>query len=70
MLVDRELRAPEDTSTVTLTEEWEVRYWCQRFSVGEDELRACLVEVGPRTEDIERRLRVAAKKSFWNDGED
>src|SRR5512145_982282 len=70
MLVGRELRAPEDTSSVTLTEEWEVRSWCQGFSVGEDELRACLVEVGPRTEDIERRLRVAAKKSFWNDGED
>jgi hypothetical protein len=70
MLVDRELRAPQDTSYVSLDEEWEVRYWCQHFGVGEDALRACVAEVGPSAEDIDRKLRIAAKKSFWNDGED
>jgi hypothetical protein len=70
VLVDRELRTPQDTSRIGLEEEWEVRYWCERFSIGEDDLRACVAEVGPRTEDIERKLNIAAKKSFWNDGED
>jgi hypothetical protein len=70
VLVDRELRVPEDIGNVRLEEEWEVRYWCERFGVAEGELRACLAEVGPRPEDIERKLRIAAKKSFWNDGED
>ena len=70
MLVDKQQRVPADTSLVRLEEEWEIRYWCERFSVGEDELRACVAEIGPRTDDIERRLREAGKKSFWNDGED
>lgn len=70
MLVDKELRTPEDTGQVRLEEEWEVRYWCERFSVGEDALRKCVMEVGPRADDVERRLRDAAKASFWNTGED
>ena len=70
MLVDKKERAPADTSLVNLGEEWEVHYWCERFSVGEDDLRACVMEVGPRAADVESRLRVAARKSFWNDGED
>jgi hypothetical protein len=70
VLVDKELRVPEDTSQVTLDQDWEVRYWCERFNVDEDALRACVVEVGPRTDDVERRLRDVAKQSFYNDGED
>ena len=70
MLVDKEPRVPQDTSMVNLHEEWEVRYWCEHFQVGEDTLRTCVTEVGPRTADVERRLRDAAKQSFYNDGED
>ena len=69
VLVDKEARIPADTSQVNLAEDWEVRYWCERYDVDEDALRACVMEVGPRTEDIERRLRNAAKESFKNDGE-
>jgi hypothetical protein len=68
MLVDKE-RIPSDLSQVGLTEEWEIRYWCARFSVGPNELRACVTEVGPRVDDVERRLKDAARKAFDKTGE-
>ena len=70
VLVDKEARTPADTSQVSLDEEWEVRYWCERFDVEEKTLRTCVMEVGPRVQDVEQRLRAAAKQSFKNDGED
>jgi hypothetical protein len=69
VLVDKEARTPADTSEVNLDEEWEVRYWCERFETDEETLRLCVTEVGPRTVDIEQRLREAAKEAFKNDGE-
>lgn len=70
VLVDKELRTPTDTSQVTLDEEWEVRYWCERYNVDETTLRACVMEVGPRVDDVEQRLREVAKEAFKNNGED
>jgi uncharacterized protein DUF3606 len=69
MLVDKE-RLPRDLSQVGLTDEWEVRYWCTRFSVGADELRACVMEVGPHVDNVERRLKEAARMAFDKTGED
>jgi hypothetical protein len=69
VLVDKEARTPTDTSQVSLDEDWEVRYWCERFDTDEETLRMCVTEAGPRAADIERRLREAAKESFKNDGE-
>jgi hypothetical protein len=70
MLVDKNDRAPRDLTRVGVEEDWEVRYWCARFSVSAEELRACVLEVGPRTEDVERRLKEAGRKAFSNTGED
>lgn len=70
MLVDKDLRAPEDTTRVGLDSDWEVQYWCARFSASEDELRACVVQVGTRTDDVEQQLRAARKKVFSQTGED
>jgi hypothetical protein len=70
VLVDKNERIPQDLTRVGLDEEWEVRYWCARYSVTDEELRACIVEVGPRTVDVEARLRAQGKKIFSNMGED
>jgi hypothetical protein len=70
MLVDKNQRAPQDLSTVGLNVEWEVSYWCTRYSVTEAELRACVLEVGPSAGDVEARLKHAGKKIFKNMGED
>jgi hypothetical protein len=63
-------RIPSDLTRVGLNEEWEVRYWCARFGVGVDELRVCVTEVGPHVDDVERRLKEAARKAFEKMGED
>jgi hypothetical protein len=70
VLVDKEARTPADTNQVNLDEDWEVRYWCERFDVDETTLRTCVMDVGPRVLDVEQRLGAAAKESFKNDGED
>jgi hypothetical protein len=70
MLVDKDLRVPDDTSEVGLDSDWEVRYWCARYGVSEDELRACVVQVGSRADDVERQLRKAKQQAFRQTGED
>lgn len=67
MLVDK--NAPADTGRVNLNEEWEVRWWCDRFGCTEMALRGAVDRVGNRAGDVERQLRDAAKKSFQNTGE-
>ncbi len=70
MLVDRDDRAPNDLTRVSLAEEWETRWWCNKYGVTEPELRACVLEVGPVAADVERRLTKAARTGFKNMGED
>ena len=70
MLVDKDDRHPHDLSRVGLDEAWEVRYWCARFSVDEEQLRACVLEVGPDVDDVEARLKEAGRAAFQKMGED
>ena len=70
MLATKAERAPDDQTRVGLDEAWEVRFWCAKFNVTPRELRACVLEVGPRTQDIEARLRKARRESFSKGGED
>jgi hypothetical protein len=69
MLVDKD-RTPTDTTRIDLDEDWEVRWWCDRFSCTEVELRNAVRKVGPSTEDVELELKKAAKQAFKNTGED
>ena len=70
VLADKTDRVPQDLTRVGLEEEWEVRYWCNRFNSSEAALRACVAEVGPRTQDVEARVLHSAKEMFKNTGED
>ena len=71
-LVDKTAYTPQDLTRIRLEDEAEVRYWCERYSVNGEELRACVAKVGPQTVDVERWLREsgAGKKIFSNLGED
>ena len=69
MLVDKD-RTPTDTTRVELEEDWEVRWWCDRFGCTEVELRNAVRTAGPSTPDVEVELRKAAKQAFKNTGED
>jgi hypothetical protein len=69
MLLDSDMRIPDDDTKVVLEHDWEVRYWCARYSVTEQELRACVREVGPNAEDVERKLQLAKPVIMKNMGE-
>ena len=69
MLVDKE-RSPADPTRVNLAEEWEVRWWCDRFGCTEVALRRAVDDVGPTAADLERKLKEAAKEALKNTGED
>ena len=72
VLVDHNARTPQDPNRIGLEEEWEVTYWCSRYGVSGEELRACVAKVGPRTTDVEQYLRQSGggKAIFSNTGED
>ena len=69
MLVDKN-RSPADVSRVNLGEEWEVRWWCDKFGCNEVALRRAVDRVGTSAADVERNLQTAAKESLKNTGED
>ena len=49
-------RGPEDRSRISLGQDYEVRYWSQRFGINEEELRTAVEEVGPAVSDVEQYL--------------
>ena len=69
MLTDK-TRVPADTSRITLAEDWEVRWWCDRYGCTEVALRRAVEDAGPSAAEVERHLREAGKVAFKNAGED
>lgn len=46
-----------DRQRISLSEDYEVRDWSQKFGVSEDRLRAAVQKVGNMADDVERELR-------------
>jgi hypothetical protein len=46
MADDLSKRRPQDSSKISLTESWEVRWWCSAFGCNEAQLRAAVGAVG------------------------
>lgn len=51
-----EKRQPQDGSKVSLSEDWELRYWCKKLGVSEKELRSAVKEVGNSSEKVKKYL--------------
>lgn len=49
-------RQPQDKSKISLTEEWEVRYWTRALGVTETQLRAAVKVVGHGTAAVKKHL--------------
>lgn len=49
-------RGPEDRSRISLSQDFEVRYWSQRFGIDEKALREAVEDVGPSVQDVEQYL--------------
>ncbi|CAM3450814.1 DUF3606 domain-containing protein [Bordetella sputigena] len=49
-------RGPADASRVNVNEPWELSYWCGKFNVTPDQLRAAVRAVGVMVKDVQRHL--------------
>ena len=49
-------RGPQDRSRISLSQDYEVRYWSERFGIDEAELRIAVKDVGPAVSDVEQYL--------------
>lgn len=50
-------REPPDLYVVTLREEWEIRYWSNRFGVRPRDIKRAVREVGNNANDVQRYIR-------------
>lgn len=53
---NRELKGPQDRKRVSLGEDYEVRYWTNRFNCSKEELERAVAKVGNSVEKIEKEL--------------
>jgi hypothetical protein len=49
-------KGPQDRSRVSLTEDYEVRYWSEKFGVSAEELQAAVNKVGNSAKAVEQEL--------------
>lgn len=57
MADDRNKRGPSDGNRVNVHEEYEVRYWCDRFGCTRAQLKAAVDKVGVMASAVEGELR-------------
>jgi hypothetical protein len=56
MTDNKSLTGVRDRTRINLSEEYEVRYWCEKFGVTEDELRGAVKRVGYSAKAVESEL--------------
>jgi hypothetical protein len=57
MVDDLSKKGSQDRSRINTHEDYELRYWSERFGVSEDELKAAVKKVGNSAEAVEKELR-------------
>ena len=57
MADDKTNRGSQDRSRINLSEDYEVRYWTDKFGVSKVELAAAVREMGSSTDAVEKKLR-------------
>lgn len=56
MTDDKTQRAPRDAERVNVNEDYEVRYWTQKWGVSEQQLRDAVKRVGVMSKDVAKAL--------------
>ena len=56
MADDKNKRGPADRSRISLSEDYEVRYWTQELGVTRDQLAATIADVGNNAEAVRQKL--------------
>jgi hypothetical protein len=54
---DKTSRGPADASRVNVHEDYELRYWSQKFGVSAEQLKAAVQAAGVMAKDVEARLK-------------
>lgn len=63
MADDASKRGPQDRSRINTNEDYEVRYWSQKFGVSPQQLKAAVRRVGNSAEAVERVLKASGALS-------
>ena len=53
---DLNKRSPQDASRINVNEEWELRYWTQKFGVTEEELKAAVKKAGVNVDAVSKHF--------------
>ena len=56
MIDDTSNRGPQDGKRINMNQEYEVKYWMERFDVSRERLQLAVDAVGPMADAVERRL--------------
>jgi len=56
MADDKTKKGPTDAKRVNTSEDYEVRYWSEKWNVSPEKLKAAVSKVGPMAEDVAREL--------------
>ncbi len=57
MADDKTMRSPQDSSRIALGEDYEVRYWTEKFGVSKDRLEEAVKAAGNSADAVERYLK-------------
>jgi len=57
---DKSKRSSQDRKRINLNEDYEVKYWSEKFGISADELRAAVQRYGNMADDVARGLGRAA----------
>ena len=60
---DDKSKVAADRKRINVNEDYELRYWTEKFGVSADELKRAVERVGPMAEDVARALGKAAASS-------
>lgn len=60
MADDKALKGRADRKRIDVNEDYECRYWSEKFGVSADELKRAVQKVGPMADDVARALGKAA----------
>lgn len=54
---DKTIRGPADGSRVNVNEDYELRYWTEKFGVSAEQLRTAVQQVGPVAATVQAHLQ-------------
>ncbi len=50
------IRQPEDPAKVNINQQWEIDYWCKKWSITKERLLKIVKKVGSMVVDIKKEL--------------